>query len=164
MHNSMRWAHTLACMRSRRWGREESNGRIQLVGAVTQGLYLCAHKPHFITCMWVLYYHCSCSVQLTQLPWLSAKSLLSLCCFNCCSPYPPCTQDFLSLPCEYREMLTIPHIFSSQTTAEGLHHKETQPLLGYWEKGNSNSDSSFKLLYFCLWCHSFDPNFIWIII
>lgn len=128
MHSSMRWAHTLTCMRSRRWGREGSNGGFsqhsytEAVPACTQTTLYYLHGGPLLALL------VFCPAHTTPVT-LSATSLLSPCCFNCCSLYSSCTWDFLSLPCEYREMLTIPHIFSSQTIAEGLHHKETRLLL-----------------------------------
>lgn len=71
----MRCAHTLTCMKSRRSGREESNGRIQQVSRVTQ-MYKRAHKPHCIRCIWLLSHHCPCSDSSHS----SHDSLLSFYC------------------------------------------------------------------------------------
>lgn len=50
MHSSMRWAHTLTCMRSRRWGREGSNGSIQ--SAQWHRGCTCVHTNHAVLPAW----------------------------------------------------------------------------------------------------------------
>lgn len=128
MHSSMRWAHTLTCMRSRRWGREGSNGRIQ--SAQLHRGCTCLHTDHAVLPAWGSF---TITARVLSSSHNSRDSLLHPYCPRVAltvAAYIPLAHDFLSLPCEYREMLTIPHIFSSQTIADGLHHKETQLLLG----------------------------------